>query len=146
MSEPLGIHDMRALRALRDPIAHGIEILRVEGDLAGLPIATLRVDRVVRPHHATGLVDPECRRHVARDIELSHVQRLVDQAWMALVRGGDKRLGGLSPFGVARDRDDLEVLVFQLLPQLLPDRQVKPAASPCRPEKQEHLFAAQLGG
>jgi hypothetical protein len=49
---------------------------------------------------------------------------------MLLVCSRDERLNRLTALGVTGDRDDLEIAVFQLFPQLLPDRQVKTAASP----------------
>src|SRR5258706_1121437 len=64
---------------------------------------------------------------------------------MLLVRGGDERLYRSFALRVTGDRDDFEIPVLQLFPELLPDRQVKPAASPGGPEEQEDLLAPELG-
>src|SRR5579864_3740277 len=63
---------------------------------------------------------------------------------MLLLRGRDEGLRCGSTPCVAGDRDNLESSALQLLPQPLPDRQVKPAASPGGPEEQEDLLAQQL--
>ncbi len=65
---------------------------------------------------------------------------------MLLASGGDERFDRGAAFGVAGDGHQLEVAVFQLLPQSLPDRQVKAAASPGGPEEQKDLLALERGG
>ena len=143
--EPMLVHHAVARRTFRHPVAHGVHIFAVERDLASLAIALLSVDRVVGSDHAAGLIDPEGGRNVAHVVELRHGQLLVEKAWMHLVGGFDERLDRRPTLGVAGDRDDLEIAVLQLLPQLLPDRQVKSAASPGRPEEKQDLPAQQLG-
>ena len=63
---------------------------------------------------------------------------------MLLVGGFHKGLDRRVAFGIAGNRHHLEIAALQLLPQLLPDRQVKSAASPGSPEEKEDLLAAEL--
>ena len=51
---------------------------------------------------------------------------------------------GLSA-GVLRRGDDLEILVFELLVNLLPAWQIESAASPGRPRHDDHFLAAKTG-
>lgn len=55
----------------------------------------------------------------------------------------DERPGRLRAAGVERDRDDLEPMGLELLPQRLPPGQVEAAASPGGPGENEDLLATQ---
>ena len=129
---------------LPHPVAHGGEVLLVNGRLAGLPITTLDIDGVVRAHDHAGLVDPEHGGDVPRVVELRHHVLLIDQRGMGGIRRVDEWLRSFAPRGLAGDGDDLEALVLQLLAQVLPDRQVQAAPSPGRPGDEEDFLAALL--
>lgn len=69
--------------------------------------------------------------------------RLVDERGVCRLRTLDPRTRGLGSAGVERDRDDLEPMGLELLPQRLPPGQVEAAASPGGPGENEDLLATQ---
>lgn len=70
---------------------------------------------------------------------------LIEERGMLLFGGLDEGQGGCGALTFAGDGDDLEVLAVQLFSEVLPDRQVEPAASPRSPGEQEEFTASKVG-
>ena len=123
-----------------DPLALGRR--RVRGNRTIEERRPAGIGRLGRPHDDPVLVDPDAARDIHDTEQRVHHVRFVDKGGMVGRCLRDPRTCALSATRVERDGHDLEALRPELRAQLLPNWQVKAAASPRSPCEEQDLRAA----
>ena len=133
----------RTALAVRHPIAEAIDIRHGINAVQSL-ITIIDVGNFIWADHAALLIDPHCGWHVYHVVKPRHQMLSVNQR-------GEVRLGRRNPgrcvfhaTRVLRDRNDLEVFVFQLTVKFLPSRQIEPAPSPRGPRDKQDFLATKI--
>src|SRR5688572_32607089 len=98
-----------------------------------LPVGVVGESGLRWSHENAGLVDPDAARDVDNPEQLTEEMRFVDQGRVLRTGPLHPRPGGIGAGGVERHGHDLEPVVAQLSPEVLPHGQVGPAVSPGGP-------------
>src|ERR1700719_883882 len=87
-------------RAVRHPVANGIKVGLVSRRLASGAISAQHIDRVIRSHDATCLIDPEGRRNISDVVQACDRQVGVQECYVRWPRRLNPRFDDITPAGV----------------------------------------------